>query len=434
MKKLIVWCLLQLGACVSLHAQFSEPIYPVHRWEHRFVRYHYYLNVFDSVWVGMQIGEFRMQPKRSAATAWQPLYLQRIEEGKRISGDSSQGRDVLLEQYGSTTSFTVPSGGCTLSWWRDFQCSHPYTLASDVYTSLKAGDAEWYVGTGQMQDQTEFRVELRDDKNVVVAVIDSFGVMRNPSSPLAQRFGTAPDTAARSFSIPAKLAGRVLHCCIVPYRYGETPYGIELTQVGEGMLATQSALRYRVGSRTAYASNEQIAKIDSQYYSRMVEYYDSSLAASAKIPPLNSLRTMSSGLWRKFQERYFNVDTIGGKEIFQPKYQIDFSEIDRLKVESGQSKEALSQIRFQSAKMSSKQAHTIDVNVLSGRRESSIITIDIYDPVSRTVALSAAQRTVNYGANSLRLDVSSLENGRYTIRIRSERDQSWSYGTVEIKN
>ncbi len=403
-------------------AQFAEPVYGIHPSEQRFLRYNYYTNVLDSVKVSLKIGEFAVREGNSRNF----LFLEHLAPGMVVDGDSTQGRDELLASYGGTTGFQVPKDGCTLQWWRMFECN-VLTKHNGIDCDSAVGyDARrgWKVGTNKMQDQSEFRVELCSDENVVIAVIDSFGVHRNPESEYAGLFGGAVDGSQRSFIVPKSLAGTMLHCRIVPYRYGSTPFGMEMVQFGEANSTNLSASEQIKNGVFVWVDSVRSLELEQEYKRALFAYTDSCIQKTGHMPA-NEPTGLSMRISDEYLARYYtNIKRHGTITAMDPKYPSAW-EVSGSFMNDSINRSAeyhLPSVQFaRDFNAHLTKGDSTEIVILNGEEDSNLVHISLRSRTDLTKIYAHCDVSLHHGANRATLDIHDVDNGQYLALVQDKK-------------
>lgn len=200
-------------------------------------------NAFDSARVVYELSEISIQAGNAQPTpVWLRLHRNdlytRDAAGALYAGSNTIGPDSNLAAVASSRPFAVPLHGASVVFTRVLSAEAcdvpdgPLSGASGTDDKPRRDDHRFLAGRGRIHDTSLFALQVVDAHNgVVLATIDSIGVLPNTERDYALRIGTAPDATRRTCSMPTSTHGRYVYLRVLPYRMGPTPYGMHVRRI-----------------------------------------------------------------------------------------------------------------------------------------------------------------------------------------------------------
>lgn len=293
---------------------YSEALLGITPENSAFLWYFTYYNIFDSVSVECQIGEFSYEHngvKNKIIPRIDPIFSTSFW---RILGQNQPGEDTILTQLVRTENF-IYSQNSKINFYRalsvGISCG---SVFPPIDTNAYYGDDRkfWVGNLGSILDTSEWVIQLMDAAtNQVLWTIDSVGIGTNYDSPVAKLYGTNPKKMNHSRDLPNEFAGDTVYIRVSARRYGPTPYGMWL-------YATPS--KFSLSSFYEYVENDCLIpffkcnfdyqNFERYYFGKLVEYLDSlveSRGQPLKFSDLPSNTTwINRGLSDSLYSRYFD--------------------------------------------------------------------------------------------------------------------------------
>lgn len=250
--------LLLVSSSSSLPAQYLFDTTPE---LNRYLWYHQIVNTFDSAVVTYEVGEFALHRSNGLERIFNRISRSDFaagSEGKAIAGSSGRGIDPVLSSLAQTRPFLLPLQPSSMSFARVLQAS----TCDDIGSNPTGGsgsngqytprDQQYLAGRGRILDTSEFVLEVVDaSTGIVYGRLDSVGLIPNPTTDVARRYGTEPDKAVRSMvALPEQAAGKTVYIRVSVRRWGPSPYGMVLRRAHHGIsLSAQHAFMPSDASR-----------------------------------------------------------------------------------------------------------------------------------------------------------------------------------------
>lgn len=232
---------LALIVCLSVHAQV-KPQFDTSLFAKRYLWYLQLENAFDSCRLMYTFGEIEVLDSTQSLHHLPFLSVRRDEIIPRcIYGNDETGIDEILQSRCTSHPFIAPPKGF-IRFFRMTEGIIPCWVYGEVRDTLirlpapiNTIERGFKVPQGCILDTTEFIVELiqlADDQ--VLAVLDSIGVLPNPTTPYPTRYGTEPLLRTVTRPLPASSWGKAVYLRIKPRRHGPTPLGLALRKYSAG--------------------------------------------------------------------------------------------------------------------------------------------------------------------------------------------------------
>jgi hypothetical protein len=270
-----------------------------------YLRYLHIQNQFDSAIVGYTIGEFRIISSGNESKIALSSFPNEFTD---IEGDSTIGIDPILLPLTRTASFTLPSSG-EVKFYRELMvtgipCNTEYKGGSTGGGTGGWQDAHWIIGSHKILDQTEFVVEIiRESDNTIIGTIDSVGVLPNPATKLALRYGTEPDSINHHCLLPSGYGGTKVYLRVSPRRNGPTPYGLVMRKITSWV--SLSTLFERSPTSILKCSHSDLDTLRTRYVNEVIDYSDSVKLATGSLPGNFKLFLQDSVHTAAYLNRYY---------------------------------------------------------------------------------------------------------------------------------
>lgn len=237
------------------------PLFDTSIFAKRYLWYCWLRNAFDTCNVDYQFGEVRVGKGDSLQPVLLSLRKDEVNIGSTISpwfyGLDNPGIDTLLRKRCRTQPFYVPDSS-TIEFFRllsvSLGCGKRREGVKDTLIippqPVNMIAAQWKLYEGCVLDTTEFVLELvRASDEAIIAVLDSVGVVPNPTSQLIQHYGTNPTMRTLRVPIPQQAWGTIAYVRVSPRRYGPTPLGLQMCKVSAGI---RLSVKYPDADTAAY--------------------------------------------------------------------------------------------------------------------------------------------------------------------------------------
>lgn len=316
----IVACLLTAVISVDMYAQLSNTFFGVRPENHRFLRYNYIENEFDSSVVLLICGEFTV----THSSTTQRVNLEYLPSSVIKTGSSTAGIDTQLAAFARTESFIAPASSMDISFYREMSVS---ALPCDSWVGSGSSgggggspyDRYWGIGTGKVPEQTEFVLQLvRTSDDVVLAVIDSVGVTANSTTAVVPYYGTNPNdlSPTKTISISPSDVGKNVYIRISPRRYGSTPLGMRMRQISSWFNWSAAFQRNTSGGFFLIPSSQKDSS-NQLYFDEVIAYCDSVKTATGQLPEnIGGIVLLTSEQDSIFRDKYFIKKTAPNSAIY----------------------------------------------------------------------------------------------------------------------
>lgn len=378
-----------------------------------YFRYNFYSNELDSCIVRCMIGEFNAV----SASAIIRLPLNFIAEDVFINGDTNQGVNQNLADTSTTSPFIIPASAMTLSYFKYMNVNSKPIGSGNFRNHIESAnsyDEYWNIGTGKNSERVEFVIELIDARTKNrICIIDSFGVLPNPASPVIQRYGANADQFYTSISLSGLPVGDTVKVRIIPKRWGPTPFGLALGQ--DYLSGNHSATVANVNGKIETITTQYADTLKLMYWYAIRDYYDSIITATGKLP--QHLLDPPLGYEQQYFSRYYDsVGVTNYGNIYQTKYQL----LAKLAV-GGTDENTNSDISPTSLVITSVIPLPSSgglITVIVNNTGESPITIQpaIYDLSGNKIECNSWHNsTLTKGFNTLTFNVKDVASGTYNI-------------------
>ncbi len=403
---------------------YPKPIFHIKPEDEAKLTYFIIEDQFEDVFVSYCVGEFRLLFP-DGTEKFIPLRYQPVPEEEGIPGLPSPGKDELLASYARTKTFTIPANA-TLFFYRSFFRSFPMEATVDFPDSLLRTwtDYFWMTAPGKILDTMIVTIELRRaDDNAVLAILDSIGIFPDPHSWYIDPVGMEAFQTRHFRQLPAQYAGTSAYICIVPYRYGPTPYGLKLfrswTWCSFSTLRDFDSASVTSGWQDWRITGAAWDSLYAAYYEQLRAYLDSGLAASGTFPPVALIYLPTDAIRADFFARY--LDASSADPLQQAEYTAAL-----LQKNAQQSAAAAPQQHSMTVRYYDLGTPTIELRISTPQTVPNA-HIELINEVGQKVA-ELWQGEIPSGSFELKLPLSfSLAKGQYWVILRSSTGRIWGH-------
>ena len=168
-------------------------------------------------------------------------------------------------------------------------------------------------GRGRIQDNSEWVLQLiRASNNQVLSIIDSVGILQNPTTDSAKYYGTLPGHINNVRLLSDNYAGIPVYLRISPRRTGLTPYGMVLKYI-QSNISKSTYFEYSDSNLYFEYNCDSLEnhQLDSIYFNKLITYCDSVLLANGtlSIDYLFRVFITDKSKMSYFMNRYFVHDS-----------------------------------------------------------------------------------------------------------------------------
>jgi hypothetical protein len=433
--------------CITIPSASAQYIFDVTPELNRYLWYHQVINAFDHAIVSYDVGEFRLNTASGSS-----LILTRVSqtdfatggEGPARSGSDQTGIDHALSAQATTRAFTVPSVGGSVSFVRVLQASSCEDIASNpnggtgeqgTYTPR---DQQYLAGRGRILDTSEFVIQVVDATNgTVYGTIDSVGLLPNPTTDVAQRYGTSPDQALRvACPLPTEASGNTVILRVSIRRYGSSPRGMVLRRVHNGIsLSAQHAVMPPDGSSElpSWCDSRHGELLDSLYHLAVTQSYAAHRDSTGCLLLLphgantrDERQEVQFGLMQSIRASSADLPTC--TNALRNAWNWYMSTLDHDQPANAKAG-ATNVHRIPSAL--SLTVHTEGTGIRACTITSDIATTGTYEIVSMSgQQVGSGSLRIASGASRYDLNAPALASGAYLVRIRRDDNLSVQQGVI----
>lgn len=413
-----------LFATMQLYAQYQPPIFAVRTNDQLYLRYNRYMNELDSCIFRCMIGEFSV----TSASSVKRLSLNFLNSDNVYNGDTNQGVNQNLADLSFTDQFIIPTANITISYFKYMHVvSKPLGTGNfkNAVSSNNSYDEYWNVGTGKNTERVEFVIELIHTRTGNrICVIDSFGVLPNPYSPIILRYGANADQLYTSISVSGLTAGDTANIRIIPKRWGATPFGLGFGQ--SRLFYNNSASMANVNGKIDWISDQNWDTLLYQNWITIRDNFDSTIAATGKLP--KDLVDPPMNYEQQYITRYYDSIGLNNQTIvYKPKYQL----LAKLAPEpntkrSTQPDESITLYVTSLSPMPSS-AGVITAIVNNTHDVPVLVQPAIYDASGNKIECNSwYSRTLGKGYNTMSFDVKDVASGFYYLVLHGATNEVYA--------
>ncbi len=436
MKKIILIILIIIVNCnltaqVDLQTTLNNTIFKINKNDMQYLRYFMYINEFDSSFVQCQIGEFRIfqvgDTSRILLNVHEDFYSNTC-----VIGDSALGEDLYLKNLSTSSTFTMPDSG-EVHFFRYLSVYKP--CGQDVYEGDcdnppfgDGMDKHWLVGYGNILDDTEFVIQIRNAQtHSLICTIDSVGVLRNPNSCYAGRYGTDPSKANHVRQLPTGYGGTGAYISVSPRRNGPTPYGMRMN-VWSANFSQSTLLEYDTLNISKCDSPVLYDSLFVRYFEKYLQKCDSIRLAGSKITSDENAYLSYCSLFNESQaDTYFNryfdpvVSPVTGDTAWVEKDTVDFNKNPVWIVQDGRFIDVTDDVAH-IEKMWPNPSPGGNLNLMIVSKENlPEISVSFNDMQGRKIE-SVQLGRISKGENEFNLQLGDLNTGAYMLVLRGPKN------------